>query len=119
MLKNKFVLILSALVLVGGVIFFLTKKSGAKPPQNANTTQTITMSDVAKHADASSCWMVIEGKVYDVTSFIPSHPGGDAILQGCGKDATAMFNSRPQDGSSHSSRARNMLSGLQIGVVAN
>ena len=34
---------------------------------------------------------MIENKVYDVTSFIPQHPGGNEILKGCGKDATTMF----------------------------
>ena len=29
-----------------------------------------TLSEVAAHHDASSCWMVIRDKVYDVTSFI-------------------------------------------------
>jgi cytochrome b involved in lipid metabolism len=29
--------------------------------------------------------------VYDVTDWISIHPGGDVILYGVGKDATAMF----------------------------
>jgi cytochrome b involved in lipid metabolism len=29
--------------------------------------------------------------VYDVTKFIPDHPGGDAILRNAGKDSTAGF----------------------------
>jgi cytochrome b involved in lipid metabolism len=63
--------------------------------------------------------MVIEGKVYDVTSFIPTHPGGDEILKGCGKDATSMFNSRPTDGTSHSTLARAQLQSFYIGDLVN
>jgi L-lactate dehydrogenase (cytochrome) len=34
----------------------------------------------------------IQGKVYDVTSFLPNHPGGpEIILQNAGKDATKIF----------------------------
>jgi len=52
-----------------------------------------TMEDVAKHNDKKSCWVVVEGKVLDVTDFLKDHPGGElAILTFAGKDATAEFN---------------------------
>ena len=35
--------------------------------------------------------MVINGKVYDVTQYIPFHPGGQKILMGVGKDGTDLF----------------------------
>lgn len=49
-------------------------------------------SEVAKHKSTDSCWTVIHGKVYDITSFLDKHPGGRSILlrQG-GADATAEF----------------------------
>lgn len=50
-----------------------------------------TLADVAAHDNKGDCWLVIDGSVYDVTAFIPTHPGGEAILKGCGKDATEMF----------------------------
>ncbi|KAI0886463.1 FMN-dependent dehydrogenase-domain-containing protein [Annulohypoxylon maeteangense] len=48
--------------------------------------------EVAKHNTLSSCWIVISGKVYDVTPYLEHHPGGAAILarQG-GRDATSEF----------------------------
>lgn len=78
-----------------------------------------TLTQVAEHTQRDDCWLVIEGKVYDVTPFIKSgfHPGRDAILQGCGRDATIMFNSRPNDGTSHSARARAMLPKYYIGEL--
>lgn len=110
-------------VIVGLGIFFFTKKpvnsslvDAASNP--AVITKTITMAEVGKHTDQNSCWMVIGGSVYDVTSFIAEHPGGPGILAGCGKDASILFNGRPNDGTSHSNRARSMLSSLQIGVLA-
>lgn len=55
----------------------------------------ITMADVATHDSSSDCWLVIDGGVYDVTSYISSHPGGSAILRGCGIDATSIFSGHP------------------------
>lgn len=37
-------------------------------------------SEVAQHRSADSCWIVIHGKVYDVTGFLDEHPGGRNIL---------------------------------------
>jgi len=52
-----------------------------------------TLDDVAKHNSKSSCWVVLDGKVLDVTSFLADHPGGElAILTFAGKDATEEFN---------------------------
>ncbi|KAL6898170.1 FMN-dependent dehydrogenase domain-containing protein [Trichoderma evansii] len=52
----------------------------------------LTGSDVAKHADEKSCWVIIHGKAYDVTEFLPEHPGGEEIiLKYAGKDATEEF----------------------------
>jgi cytochrome b involved in lipid metabolism len=36
----------------------------------------VDMSEVEKHRDSSSCWIVVDRIVYDVTSFLGSHPGG-------------------------------------------
>jgi len=52
----------------------------------------LTMAAVASHKTKESCWIVIDGKVYDITEFLNVHPGGPrALLQMGGKDATRMF----------------------------
>lgn len=103
------------IIAIGLGIFFFSKKFSNT--SDSVITKTITMEEVGKHTDQNSCWKVIDNNVYDVTSFITEHPGGAAILAGCGKDASILFNGRPNDGTSHSSRARSMLSSLQIGVL--
>merc|ERR1712139_720908 len=50
------------------------------------------MSEVAKHTTDKDCWVVVGGKVLNVTSFLSEHPGGAlAILTFAGKDATEEF----------------------------
>ncbi|CCC66836.1 hypothetical protein NCAS_0A02780 [Naumovozyma castellii] len=54
--------------------------------------RVIDPSEVARHNTPADCWIVINGVVYDLTSFIPVHPGGaDIIKSNAGKDVTAIF----------------------------
>lgn len=96
----------------------MSKDINTPDTNNRIVSKQITLVEVANHSAQSDCWIAIEGGVYDVTDFIPTHPGGDQILQGCGKDATGIFNSRPNDGTSHSGGARNILSKYKIGDLA-
>eukprot|EP00808_Paulinella_micropora_P027605 g28368.t1 len=59
---------------------------------NMAELKLITLEEVAKHKTEKDCWVVVEDKVYNVTEFLPSHPGGAKILlkQG-GRDATKLF----------------------------
>lgn len=52
----------------------------------------LTGIEVAKHASAKDCWVIVHGRAYDVTDFLPEHPGGQKIiLKYAGKDATKEF----------------------------
>ncbi len=79
----------------------------------------LTLDEIAKHASPDNCWFAVEGKVYDVTAFIAQgiHPGGEAILTGCGQDATEVFNNRPSDGQPHSATARLGLEKYYLGQL--
>lgn len=89
-----------------------TKTTSPTPQETPTVTvKTYTSAEVAQHSTASDCWMILDNGVYDVTSFIPRHPGGDKILRGCGRDATQMFSQHPES-------AKAMKEQFKIGVLA-
>lgn len=52
----------------------------------------ITSAEIEKHKSRDDLWMVVNGKVYDVTPFVDEHPGGEEVLVDCGgQDATTAF----------------------------
>lgn len=94
-------------------------------PISDPNVKSFTMEEVRKHGPESwdngdsslLCWMVIHDKVYEIPdSFTETHPGGHVIYDGCGTDATSLFETRPQgSGTPHSSNARNILEKYYIG----
>lgn len=124
--------VLAAAVLAAGFVVYSNgnKNSQALPANitnapgatgkgtGSNTVQLVlSAKEVAKHNNASSCWMIISGKVYDVTTAISSHPGGAGpILSSCGTDATQAFMTKDlSPGRNHSGTAYSMLSSYYIG----
>ncbi|XVF32200.1 hypothetical protein REPUB_Repub17cG0061600 [Reevesia pubescens] len=72
-----------------------------------------TLAEVSQHNNAKDCWLVIEGKVYNVTKFLEDHPGGDEVLlSATGKDATDDFVDV-----GHSSSARAMMDEFYVGKI--
>ncbi|RKU47521.1 Cytochrome b2, mitochondrial precursor [Coniochaeta pulveracea] len=58
----------------------------------ANDKIQLTGVEVAKHNTKDDCWVIVHGRAYDVTEFLPEHPGGQKIiLKYAGKDATEEF----------------------------
>lgn len=62
------------------------------PPAATTTVTSYTMVQVAVHNTKLSCYTVISGGVYDLTTWIAQHPGGQAAILGlCGIDGTSLF----------------------------
>ncbi|CAH2044721.1 unnamed protein product [Thlaspi arvense] len=75
--------------------------------------KVFTLEEVSQHSSSQDCWIIIHGKVYDVTKFLDDHPGGDeVILTSTGKDATDDF-----EDVGHSSTAKAMLDEYYVGDV--
>ncbi|KAL8208103.1 hypothetical protein R6Q57_007515 [Mikania cordata] len=71
----------------------------------------LSFDEVSKHNRKTDCWLIISGKVYDVTPFLDDHPGGDEVLVlATGKDATEDF-----EDVGHSKNAVDMMKDLYVG----
>jgi len=118
-------------VLVGGLVLWQKNDTSPTPVDTTNTAQTtatagteltslppasgIASAEVAAHNSRETCWSTINGNVYDLTSWIPEHPGGEqAILQLCGTDGSAKFNG--QHGGAPKQAA--VLIGFKLGAAA-
>ncbi|KAH7926255.1 Inositolphosphorylceramide-B hydroxylase [Leucogyrophana mollusca] len=75
-----------------------------------------TAEDVAAHKSDKSCWVTLRGKVYDVTGFLPDHPGGEEfILDNAGLDVENIM--KDADSHDHSDSAYEMLEEYAIGRI--
>ena len=78
---------------------------------------TIPTHDVASHNNEESCYVTVGANVYDVTSFLPDHPGGgDLILEYGGKDVSEIMGDELSH--AHSEAAYEILNDNLIGYVA-
>lgn len=101
---NKTILLLTVLIVIVGIIFgvisFLafeptapyidttdssTQINSSQSQDSVSANSGITLSELASHNSQSDCWVGYQGKVYDLTSFLPKHPGSaGAIAPYCG-----------------------------------
>lgn len=97
------------------------KKSSVSGPALRKTSTIVpsiplrefTLAEVSEHWSPDDCWVVVFDRVYDITNFIDSHPGGSYImLEYAGRDATIAFR-----GSRHGPDAYDMLAQYLIGVL--
>jgi L-lactate dehydrogenase (cytochrome) len=55
---------------------------------------SISGEELSKHNTKDSCWLAINSTVWDVTDFVPKHPGGASlVLKLAGQDATEQYES--------------------------
>ena len=75
-------------------------------------SENITMAEVRKHNLEEDLWIVVDGKVYDSTEYLPSHPGGPKyVIEQAGEESTKAFIA------AHSLAAREQLEDLFIGYL--
>lgn len=139
-------IVVAVLVLGGGAFWWMNRDTQLTyTVNNETTTQTgntvstedenvagstqlaaFTKENVAEHATKDDCWTIISDKVYDITSYLARHPGGNAITAACGTDGTMLFTQRKTadgekvgSGTPHSSRANEDLSQFLKGDLVN
>jgi len=75
------------------------------------TPNIITLEELRANKSREKFYILVHGKVYNVTKFMDEHPGGDEVLlaEG-GQDATEAF-----EDVGHSDEARALLPGMLVG----
>lgn len=70
-----------------------TGKEGSKlNGQGGVTSRGITVEELASHNSEDDIWMALNGLVYNVTAYMPYHPGGGAeLMRAAGGDGTRLF----------------------------
>ena len=61
-------------------------------PNKAPKSERWSGEQISQHNSKEDCWVIIHGRAYDVTEFMPEHPGGpNIILKFAGRDATETY----------------------------
>uniref|UniRef100_A0A1J3EAJ8 Cytochrome B5-like protein n=1 Tax=Noccaea caerulescens TaxID=107243 RepID=A0A1J3EAJ8_NOCCA len=87
------------------------KRSSSSEPVDSKP-KSYSKSEIAAHNKRDDCWIIIKDKVYDITSYVEEHPGGDAILDHAGDDSTDGFY-----GPQHATRVFDMIDDFYIGEL--
>ena len=89
------------------------EETGPKPINPAGTIN-LSNSEIKTHNLKSDCWSIVNGNVYNLTSYVKSHPGGASVIANiCGKDGSKAFvNQHNTQG-----KPNNVLSSFLLGPV--
>jgi len=99
--------------------FFSLRQKQIQPKRLQPTPiRSYTRAEVAKHNRPEDLWVIIKNKeaneyrIYDLTTYVEEHPGGEGILNHAGGDSTDGFH-----GPQHPPRAFDILDDFYIGTL--
>ena len=94
MKKENSIIIMTIIIvfLVALLVFLYNPKpqnqNSINNSQNSNKTLNIDLSEISKHKTINDCWISYNKSVYDLTLWLPKHPGSaQAILPYCGSSS--------------------------------
>lgn len=62
------------------------------PGQGTDSILRVTPSMLKEHRTRDDAWSSFSGKVYNLTAYLPYHPGGEKeLLRVAGRDGTKLF----------------------------
>jgi cytochrome b involved in lipid metabolism len=84
------------------------------PPVTPPAVTSYTIAQIAPHNTAANCWTAIGTNVYNLTSYISTHPGGVGTISAlCGTNGTTKFNNQHAGATNPAA----ILTGLKVGVL--
>lgn len=98
--KELIINILGVVIVIALAIYYGFQYQHPLPQKNTlnvksnflQTPITLSLAEIRKHNSVNDCWVIVSGKVYDVTSFINLHQGGASNISSfCGQDMTQPF----------------------------
>jgi len=110
-LHQSYLPVLVAVLLGLGLLWALKLRDRKLPDRETQrSTRSYTAEEVGRHTREDDAWIILKGKVYDVTPYVNEHPGGAAILRNAGGDATEGF-----FGPQHPDRVFDLIDDFYVG----
>jgi len=98
----------------GKIITTTSKFNNIKTKTSNTANSSFTLSQAKQHSTRKDCYLIVKNNVYNVSSYISSHPGGKRnITSRCGTEVTGIF------AQIHSNRAWDLLAKYKIGTLTN
>lgn len=111
-----FWVIVTGLFIVGLLLYQKVNEPVGSSASPSGAGIVLNESQLAEHKSAESCWLLLSGKIYDVSNYISTHPGGaDIIIKYCGTDSTNAFATKGGGRRDHSVYAYSLLADYYIG----
>ena len=87
-------------------------------PKVSSPTGTVALSnaEIGTHNSKSDCWSIVNGNVYNLTSYVSRHPGGQSVIANiCGKDGSNAFTNQHNN----QGKPNNVLSAFLLGAAGS
>lgn len=85
----------------GGIVSALSVFNRIFNEKKKQVYKKYTRKEVARHNTMKDGWVIYRDNVYDVTKWVPLHPGGEVIKYGLGKDISDLFENVGHSNSAH------------------
>lgn len=92
------------------------------PSEEAREIMTeLTVEEISGHNVPDDCWVIVAGKVYNVSGLYTTHTGGEAtITDYCGQDGTVAFQTKArEEARDHSENAYTAMEAYLIGNLGD